>query len=128
MYLVDTNILIYHINKNIPENSRIKIHQIFIEHFNISVITKMEFLGFKSHTERSYSKSSKFLEHADVIGLDDEIVETVISLKRKRKIKLPDAIIAATAKKNGLILVTRNEKDFKGIGIKIYNPFSESGT
>jgi predicted nucleic acid-binding protein len=85
----------------------------------------MEFLGFKSHTEKSFKKSSKFLEHADVIGLDDEIVENVISLKRNKIMKLPDAIIAATAKNNNWTLVTRNERDFRSTGLNTYNPFSE---
>jgi len=47
-----------------------------------------------------------------------------IDLRRKYKIKLPDAVIAATALYYDLILVTRNEKDFEGIkGLEIYNPF-----
>ncbi len=126
MYLIDSNILIYHINKDIPENSRGKLKQIFQNHFNISVVTKMEFLGFKMHTEYSFARASQLLTFASVIGLDDTIVDKVISLKRERTIKLPDAIIAATAMKNNWILVTRNEKDFKGIALDIYNPFSES--
>jgi len=127
MYLLDTNILIYHINKNIPENSRSKLRLIFQNHFNISVVSKMEFLGFKKHTGKSFKKSKKFLEHAEVIGLDDEVVDKVISLKRNKNMKLPDAIIAATALTNKWTLVTRNEKDFKNTGLDIYNPFSESG-
>lgn len=124
MYLIDTNILIYHINGNIPKESRTKLGQIFKNHFNISVITKMEFLGFQKHTEQSFRKSVKFLSNTDIAGLDDEVVDIVISLKRDKKMKLPDAIIAATAKKNDWTLVTRNEKDLKGTGLKIYNPFS----
>jgi predicted nucleic acid-binding protein len=123
MYLIDTNILIYHINEDIPPDSRSELKQIFKNHFNISVITKMEFLGFKKHTEKSFKESNKFLENADVIGLDDEIIDIVISLKREMKIKLPDAIIAATAKKKEWTLVTRNDKDFKDIELNIYNPF-----
>lgn len=42
------------------------------------------------------------------------------------KIKLPDAIIAATALNNDFILATRNEQDFINIkNIKIFNPFSD---
>jgi predicted nucleic acid-binding protein len=70
MYLIDTNILIYHINEDIPQGSRSELKQIFKDHFNISVITKMEFLGFKKHTEKSFKESSKFLENADVISGD----------------------------------------------------------
>ena len=124
MYLIDTNILIYHINKNIPGNSRLRLRQIFQHYFNISVITKMEFLGFKRHTEKSFRKSSKFLEHASIIDLDDEIVDIVISLKRNKSMKLPDAIIAATAIRKRWTLVTRNESDFRNINLDIYNPFS----
>jgi predicted nucleic acid-binding protein len=35
-----------------------------------------------------------------------------------------DAMIAATARVNGLVVVTRNVKDFAGFGVKVFNPFS----
>lgn len=124
MYLIDTNIIIYHFNKSIPDVSRPKLIKIFKESFNISVITKMEFLGFKNHTEKSFKKAKQLIEYADVIELDEEIIDTVIDLKRNKTIKLPDAIIAATAICNNWVLVTRNEKDFNNIDITIYNPFS----
>ncbi len=123
MYLIDTNILIFHINKSIPVDSRKKLRKIFKEHFNISVISRMEFLGFSKHTNESFIKASEFLEHSTVSNLDEEIVEIVINLRREKNLKLPDAIIAATALKYKWTLITRNEKDFKNIGLPIYNPF-----
>jgi predicted nucleic acid-binding protein len=63
------------------------------------------------------------LENAEIIGLDDEIVDTVIQLRRNKSIKLPDAIIAATARVNQWTLVTRNENDFSSIELIILNPF-----
>jgi len=62
MYLIDSNILVYYMNKNIPVDEQRKLRQIFIDFFNISVITKMEFLGFKMHTEKSFKESIRFLE------------------------------------------------------------------
>ncbi|MCX5901058.1 MAG: PIN domain-containing protein [Proteobacteria bacterium] len=56
--------------------------------------------------------------------LNGPIVETVIALRRVHKTKLPDAIIAATALRHDLTLVTRNTHDFDGIGINTYNPFA----
>ncbi len=56
MYLLDTNILIYYINDNIPENKLKKINQILKNHFNISVITKMEFLGFRKYKSDTFKK------------------------------------------------------------------------
>jgi len=48
----------------------------------------------------------------------------VISIRKIHRIKLPDAIIAATALVNGLELVTRNINDFKNIdGLNLINPW-----
>jgi predicted nucleic acid-binding protein len=127
MYLLDTNILIYHLNRSIPVQSIEQVRQILKNHFNISIISKMELLGFKRHSPQSYKKSESFLENAEIIGLDDEIVDTVIQLRRNKSIKLPDAIIAATARVNQWTLVTRNENDFSGIELTILNPFAEIG-
>ena len=124
MYLLDTNILIYHLNRSIPVQSIEQVRQILKNHFNISIISKMELLGFRRHSPQSYKKSESFLENAEIIGLDDEIVDTVIQLRRKKSIKLPDAIIAATARVNQWTLVTRNENDFSGIELTILNPFA----
>lgn len=125
MYLLDTNILIYHLNRSIPVQSIEKIRQILKNHFNISIISKMELLGFRRHSPQSYKESESFLENAEIIGLDDEIVDTVIQLRRNKSIKLPDAIIAATARVYQWTLVTRNESDFSGIELTILNPFAE---
>jgi predicted nucleic acid-binding protein len=125
MYLIDTNILIYHLNRSIPVQSIEKIRQILKNHFNISIISKMELLGFRRHSPQSYKESENFLENAEIIGLDDEIVDTVIQLRRNKSIKLPDAIIAATARVYQWTLVTRNKSDFSGIELTILNPFAE---
>lgn len=124
MYLVDTNILIYHFNNNIPDHSREEINSIFKNHFNISVITKMEFLGFKGHTEESFSKARSFIDHADILGINSDVVDLVVSLRRKNAIKLPDAVIAATCITNNFTLVTRNTDDFENLELNLLNPFS----
>jgi predicted nucleic acid-binding protein len=97
MYLVDTNIIIYHLSNSIPKPAHRKLREIFKRHFNISVITKMEVLGFRKHTDISFSTAQQFLGYAKVLELNEPIVETVIALRRAHKTKLPDAIIAATA-------------------------------
>lgn len=123
MYLVDTNILIYYFNNDIPKDSVDKIEEIFSQHFNISIITKMEFLGFRGHNENSFKQAKSFIMNANAIGLDDVISDRVVDIRRSYNIKLPDAIIAATAIENDLILVTRNTDDFKNTSVKLYNPF-----
>jgi len=60
-----------------------------------------------------------------VIPLTDEIADTVIDIRRKTRVKVPDAIVAATCLTEDLTLITRNEKDFRDIdGLELYNPFA----
>lgn len=55
-----------------------------------------------------------FLEtHFEIIPLDLAVSETAIQLRREHHLRLPDAIIWATARVNDAVLVTRNTKDFK---------------
>jgi len=53
-----------------------------------------------------------FLSSFDIIALDGEIAERAVNLRRDHHIKLPDAIIWATAQTRGMLLVTRNTRDF----------------
>jgi len=53
-----------------------------------------------------------FLSTFDVVALDREIAERAVGLRRDHHIKLPDAIILATAQARAMLLVTRNSKDF----------------
>ncbi|WP_408005893.1 PIN domain-containing protein [Rickettsia hoogstraalii] len=53
-----------------------------------------------------------FLKNFLIINLNEEIAEIAVVLRKENKIKLPDAIIWATAKFTNSILITRNTKDF----------------
>jgi predicted nucleic acid-binding protein len=59
-----------------------------------------------------------------VIELEQPIKLKTAELRKTHKIKLPDAIIAASALIYNLTLITRNTNDFKKIeGLKVVNPF-----
>ena len=123
-YLIDTNILIYH-----TEGSQVTIDllsNLITEHcFNISILTKIEFLGWDKHTPEGFKKCKKLIELANIYSLDEEIANKAIELRMQRKIKLADAVIAATALLNKLILATRNVDDFKRIKeLQIINSFA----
>lgn len=120
-YLIDTNVLIYYtqgvesakklVDNLTPQNS-----------FNISILTKIEFLGWDKHTEDGYEKCKKLIECANIYQVDEIVSNKAIELKRKNNIKLADAVIAATALLNDLKLVTRNTDDFKMIeGLEVMN-------
>jgi len=121
-YLLDTNILIYYFNGDMESVVKDKVSTLMRESFQVSVISKMEFLGFPFNV-RERQKASQFMEYATIRALNDEVVQRVIDIRQKKRIKLPDAIIAATAMHCSAILVTRNTKDFKSLAIETYNPF-----
>ena len=96
-FLVDTNILIYYLDGHIPPEHEAKIGHIFTYSFNILVISKIELLGWPKYTPEQYQIALRFIKHAQVIYLDHEIAEQTISIKRTYPLKLPDAVIVATA-------------------------------
>lgn len=124
-YLFDTNILIYYFADAIPAPELNRIEEILKTSFHVSIITKIEFFGFEKFSEDSFTREEEFFGYATVIPLTDEIADIAIDLRKKCRVKLPDAIIAATCILNNFTLITRNEKDFAGISeLKIYNPFT----
>lgn len=76
----------------------------------ISRITWMEVLVGAQGDD---SDLRDFLEtHFEIIALDLAVAESAVQLRRAYRLRLPDAIIWATAQVNGAVLVTRNTKDF----------------
>jgi len=127
-FLIDTNILIYVFTQTLSARLTEKMNRIFQDSFIISVINKIEFLGWKEATPAEHRQSLDFLSNAQVLALDDPVIEKTIELKREMKIKLPDAVIAATCLANDLCLLTRNVKDFTGIqNLTVSNPFDVEG-
>ena len=124
-YLFDTNILIYYFADTLPVQEIPEIERILKESFYISIITKIEFFGFEKYSQDKFSRELDFIGYATVIPLTDEIADTVIYIRRKTRVKIPDAIVAATCLTEDLTLITRNEKDFRDItGLDLYNPFT----
>jgi len=102
----DTNILIDYLLGNSFARDELKE----CKNPQISIITKMEILvGTSEDTEETVKE---FLNNFTVISLNEEIAELAVVIRKKYKIKLPDAIIWATAKYNNSLLITRNTKDF----------------
>lgn len=56
-----------------------------------------------------------FIENAEIINLDEEIILETINIRKKYAVKLPDAIIAVTCIVNNCQLLTNNTKDFAKI-------------
>ena len=104
--LFDTNILIDYLNA-VPQ-ARKEIER--FENGSISIITWMEVMA--GANADLVEPTRRFLEGFKVIALDDEIANRAVALRRAHRIKMPDAVIWATAQTTGRLLVTRNTKDF----------------
>ncbi len=121
-YLIDTNAIIDYLGNALPTAGKALIQEVLDTKPCISIITKIEVLGYQKHAEH-YQLLENFVNDVEVIELTSVIADRTISIRKTNKIKLPDAIIAATALTFGLTIITRNIFDFKSInGIKAINP------
>lgn len=121
-YLIDSNAVIDYLSGKLPVLGMNFMHQIINDIPNLSVITKIEILGYRTKPDDQLILSS-FVNDSTVIALQDNIVDYTIELRKEYKIKIPDAIIAATALCLGYTLISRNQKDFKNIpNLKLINP------
>ena len=124
-FLLDTNTVIYYLNSSLPEKSLDLLDVSIATSCNISVITKIEVLGWMPPNPSDSVIYEDFIQNASVSPLSEDIVNQTIALRKLYKIKLPDAIIAATAMVQNLILVSRNDSDFVKInGLDYQNPFN----
>ena len=121
-YLIDTNAVIDYLGQKLNTPGMNFMNAIIDSSANVSVITKIEVLGFNTH-DLHYKLLSDFMNDSIIHELEPDVVEKTIELRKKYKTKLPDAIIAATAIVNNLSLVTRNIDDFKSIlELKVIDP------
>ena len=125
-YLIDTNVIIGYLDGKIENKGMSFFHPIIDRIPNISVINKIEILRFNS-PDNDYKTLVEFINSSYVFSLNENIIEKTISICRANKIKLPDAIIAATALVNNFTLITRNTSDFKKIAdLDFLNPWEIS--
>ena len=124
-YLWDTNTAVYFLQQQFPPGAEEFMDEVVRdEQPVISVITEIELLCWKTVTEKDEEIVHLFIKDAIVLELEQSIKRKTAELRKAYKIKLPDAIIAATALVNSLSLISRNVSDFNLIeGIKLINPW-----
>lgn len=119
-YLLDTNTIIDYMGNKLPENAKKELAKIIDDEINLSVINKIELLGFAKVDQDLID----FVNFSNIYQLDEEITELTIEVRKKYRIKLPDAIVAATALAHDYTLISNNDKDFNNIkGLKYINPY-----
>ena len=86
----------------------------------ISIISWMEILT-DAETLEEEKQCKEFLSQFTIHQLSPQIAEEAVHVRKQFRIRLPDAIVWATARVSGCILVSRNSKDFpiKEPGVRI---------
>ena len=115
--LFDTNILVDYLN-GIPQ-AKAELGRYADK--AISIITVMEVLI--GETPESEAPIRQFLNGFQHLAIEAAVSDAAIDLRRQHKIKLPDAIIWATAQVHGRVLVTRNTKDFPARSPGVHVPY-----
>ena len=114
-YLLDTNFVINYF-KGIFEGDARKFTDSIINRTTfISVITRIELLGWESIDAKDEIIITEFISDCTVFSLEENIINRTILLRKTNKIKLPDAIIAATALEHNMQLLSHNIRDFINI-------------
>jgi len=104
--LLDTNVLIDYLRGISAARAELGRY----DHTAISVITWIEVMvGAPVEAEQA---TRDFLAGFSLIALDDEVAALAARLRRAHRVKLPDAIVWASARARGLLLVTRDGKAF----------------
>lgn len=123
LYLVDTNILIYAFHGERPYAEKIR-EWIKKKQLLLSAIVAAEFLAGAESEEAEQFEA--VLDRFGAAPVDLAVARLAANYKkgltqRKPGLKLPDALLAATAKIYGAVLVTENPKDFPMKDIALLN-------
>jgi predicted nucleic acid-binding protein len=90
----------------------------------ISVISEIEALSWINPDKSKEQIVKAFIQDATVLTLTPDVVAQCVSIRRSRKIKIPDAIMAATAIVHNRTLIT-SDSDFKNIaGLNVIHPLN----
>ena len=101
LILLDTNIVLYFLGGRLAA-------PLPVGQYVVSVITEIELLSYPSISGDEETQISNFLTKITVVGIEVKIKELTIALRKKYRLRLPDAIIAATAQSLNATLLTND--------------------
>ena len=121
-YLFDTNAVIYYLEDKFTFDIQDE------DVVDISFVSEIELLGKEISKEESEA-IYLFLEQVHIINIDEEIKKKTIELRKSKKLKIPDAIIVATALVNNAILLTADKEILKKVEPDfVRNPLDDNQT
>lgn len=124
--LWDTNSIIFFLQDLLPSPSKaFLLKELNLRKPQISIITEIELLSWPKISRVEIGNISEFLSNFESIGLTEEIKIVTIQFRKSTGLKIPDAVIAATAITQAVPLLTNNLKDFEKVDfLKILDPMN----
>jgi predicted nucleic acid-binding protein len=123
-YLIDTNVVSDYFTASFSTAGMLFMDEAIDAVPNLSVITQIELLCWKKDATTE-QKVRDFINDSIVLDITPSVINHCVNIRKGKKIKTPDAIIAATALAYGYTIITNNEKDFNNISsLKTINPFT----
>jgi predicted nucleic acid-binding protein len=120
--LLDSNLIIYAAQPGHDALRRL----IAREAPSVSVVSKVETLGYPDLAPAEEQFLTEFFDVADVRPTSSPVVATAIQCRQQRRMSLGDALIAGTALSHDLRLATRNTDDFTWIDdLAVFDPIEE---
>jgi tRNA(fMet)-specific endonuclease VapC len=104
-YLLDTNAVVALLRGDQSLQQRLQD----ADWVGISILSEIEFLAFPNISSQDRQALHQFANEVEVVGIDHSsgaLIDRIVSLRQQHKLKLPDAIIAATAVEAGATLIT----------------------
>jgi predicted nucleic acid-binding protein len=120
-YLLDTNVVIEFFGGRLSPQAHTFIGTAYT---SLSVITHIELFSKNEIPQEEKDLLTTYITAANIYNqINTAIVTCAIKIRKEYKIKVPDAIIAATAMSNDMYLISSNKKDFAKInGLKFIDP------
>ena len=122
-YLIDSSAAIKYLNETLPEAGLSFMDGVVDTECIISFVSEIELQVWNPPDPDDVHIYSAFVAGSVVTGISPGIIQETIRIRKVVKLKLPDALIAATAIGNDFTLIADNDADFKKVpGLKYINP------
>ena len=105
-FLLDTNVSIGYLDGHEPARKLLELRGATPLNSAMSQISRIEMLGFAALPLDAENHIVELLQAVAILPIDEAVEREAIAIRRRTRLKLPDAIIAATARAHGLELLT----------------------
>ncbi len=86
MYILNTNSVLNFLNGTLPENGKVFLKKVVDDESILSIITKIETLGFKFDSLKEQKKFEMFIEYSKVLNINEAIAQKAILIRRQKKL------------------------------------------